>query len=120
MRTALSEWERSGFQTGTPHNFGMLARSTCGWGGARRADHCAERPGPSSFQRAEEGWKADLHLIRGRLLRLGGRDAEAGRIPRALHIAREQGLRLFMRRAQAWLHESGPGEHPFRAYQAPP
>ncbi|MFL5350731.1 MAG: protein kinase domain-containing protein [Hyalangium sp.] len=119
MRTAFAEWERSGFLTGTPHNFGMLAEIYLRLGRIDEGLDAVQRAlAPASFQRGEVGWKADLHMIRGRLLKLRGLDAEAREeFLQARHIAREQGMRLYLRRARALLQEA-PGSWEPRSDEA--
>jgi serine/threonine protein kinase/tetratricopeptide (TPR) repeat protein len=99
MCEGLVEYEQSGFQTGIPHNHGMLAgiylllgRTEEGLAAVRKALD------PSNFEKGERAWVPDLHFIHGQLLELNHQDAEAREaFLRALHTGHQQGARLYMR-----------------------
>ncbi|MCP3142481.1 protein kinase domain-containing protein [Pyxidicoccus xibeiensis] len=105
MLRALPDYERSGFLTGTPHNFGMLAEIYLRLGRTEEGLEAVRKAlDPGNFEQGERGWEADLHLIQGQLLAQLHQDGAArGEYLQALDIARRQGARLYIRRAQARL-----------------
>jgi serine/threonine protein kinase/tetratricopeptide (TPR) repeat protein len=111
MRMALPEWERSGFLAGTPHNFSMLAEVYLKLGRLEEGLQAVEQAlAPANIQMGERAYEADLHLIRGQLWRLRGREEEAREdFLLGLRIARKQGARIYARRAEARLRESRDG-----------
>ncbi|PTL82790.1 protein kinase [Vitiosangium sp. GDMCC 1.1324] len=111
MLVALSEWERSGVLIGTPHNFGMLADIYLKLGRAEEGLVAVQRAlAPTQLPAGERAWEADLHLIRGQLLLLRDRDAEAREeFLVALQVARRQGARLYESWAQARLAGQSEG-----------
>jgi class 3 adenylate cyclase/tetratricopeptide (TPR) repeat protein len=120
MREALELYERSGFQTGIPHNYGMLAEILLLLGRTDEGLQAARKAlAPENFERGERAWEADVHLIHGQLLLQAHREAEAREaFLQALHLARQQGARLYIRWARDRL--GGPHDEPGAGPDAPP
>ncbi|MFP2928463.1 hypothetical protein ACLESO_25355 [Pyxidicoccus sp. 3LG] len=105
MLKALPGYDGSGFLTGTPHNQGMLAEIHLLLGRTEDGLAAVDRAlAPDNFETGERAWEADLHLIRGQLLKQRHQEAAARKeLVQALDIARRQGACLYERRALARL-----------------
>lgn len=114
MCKALPEYEQSGFQTGIPHNYGMLAGIYLLLGRAEEGLRAVRKAlAPENFEKGERAWEPDLHFLHGQLLELNHQDAEAREeFLRALHIGHKQGARLYMRwaRDRLRLPPEAPGD----------
>jgi tetratricopeptide (TPR) repeat protein len=108
MREALAAWSRSGLLTGKPHNLGLLADIHLRLGQAREGLAVLDEALRPETLYGECFYEAELYRIRGELLRLLGREAEAREsFTRAIQVARAQGAHAFESRAREALEPPG-------------